>query len=316
MRNTFIVIFLLFVSCCLVAENFWLAAVYQNGRWGFINQKNSLVIPCLYNDTGDFHDGLCAVKNGDYWGYVDTHKQLVIYPAYTYADSFSEGVAPVKTQQTDKYGYINTEGKWVIPQKFQRAFPFSEGVAVVQDTINQPPWVLVNYINHEGKIVNPTPYTRGGSFKEGKAFVGIDDSTLYCVDKNFKVLFTVSDAFDTSCSSYSEGLSAVEKGIEDWEYDDYYYTSWFIDDKGQIAIDQDTEYVQSFSEGMAGLSSYGKTKFINHDGQEIFTIEFGDPAPFHGGMSLCRQDYKYGFIDKTGKFVIKPQYDNARSFSR
>jgi hypothetical protein len=37
--------------------------------------------------------------------------------------------------------------------------------------------------------------------------------------------------------------------------------------------------------------------------------------PAASGLYPVKQDGKYGFIDKTGKIIINPQFNNARSFS-
>ena len=44
-------------------------------------------------------------------------------------------------------------------------------------------------------------------------------------------------------------------------------------------------------------------------------VEVQDISDFHNGLAYVRINGKYGYIDKTGKFVIKPQYSYAQRFS-
>ena len=39
-----------------------LACVNLNGKWGFINPQNQIVIPVIYDEVDDFYDGLAGVK--------------------------------------------------------------------------------------------------------------------------------------------------------------------------------------------------------------------------------------------------------------
>ncbi|MBU1720411.1 MAG: WG repeat-containing protein, partial [Bacteroidetes bacterium] len=43
----------------------------RDGKWGYVNVKDSLVIPAIYDDAKPFSDGLGSVKKGDRYGFVD-----------------------------------------------------------------------------------------------------------------------------------------------------------------------------------------------------------------------------------------------------
>ena len=56
------------------AKNFHegLAAVSENGKWGFIDKKGKVVIDFQFDEVGDFSEGLARVRNkDDKWGYID-----------------------------------------------------------------------------------------------------------------------------------------------------------------------------------------------------------------------------------------------------
>lgn len=61
-----------------------------------------------------------------------------ISPRYEAAQTFSEGMAAVK--KNGKWGYINTDGKEVIPFQYDLAFQFNEGLAIVGKLANTEKW--------------------------------------------------------------------------------------------------------------------------------------------------------------------------------
>ena len=43
-------------------------------------------------------------------------------------------------------------------------------------------------------------------------------------------------------------------------------------------------------------------------------FNFDDGFEFHEGLAIVLVDGKFGFIDKTGKFVIEPKFDDFHSY--
>ena len=63
----------------------------------------------------------------------------------------------------------------------------------------------------------------------------------------------------------------------------------------------------------------GKTGYIDKTGKIVVDPQFervyGMDGCFHEGLALVSLDRKYGYIDRTGKLVINTQFDDARPFS-
>ncbi len=55
--------------------------------------------------------------------------------------------------------------------------------------------------------------------------------------------------------------------------------------------------------------------FIDKSDKMVIPAKFDDAESFSEGLALVSSDYKYGYIDKTGSFVIPAQYKLAKSFS-
>lgn len=55
--------------------------------------------------------------------------------------------------------------------------------------------------------------------------------------------------------------------------------------------------------------------YIDKTGRFVIAPTFTEAGDFHNGLARVKVGNKYGFIDKTGKIVIKPQFKNVSSFS-
>ena len=95
------------------------AAVQKDGKWGFVDEAGQCVIPCQYDEVGDFSEGLAAVKDADHngkgeqWAYIDTKGEI----------------------QIDFYPYEATEGRRVLAGEFHDGMAFvSKGLYCIMDT--------------------------------------------------------------------------------------------------------------------------------------------------------------------------------------
>lgn len=71
-----------------------------------------------------------------------------------------------------------------------------------------------------------------------------------------------------------------------------------------------------FSEGLAKVVVDGKAGFINRVGKIVVRPQFNDVGRFSEKLARFEiSDGKWGFIDQQGKVVIKPGYDWALDFS-
>lgn len=73
-----------------------LCAVCVNGKWGYIDQSEQMVIECSYEDARSFTNGYAAVMKNGIWGYIDRDNYMTISPVFDDAGLMTEsGVAPV-----------------------------------------------------------------------------------------------------------------------------------------------------------------------------------------------------------------------------
>ncbi len=107
-----------------------LAWVYVGGKFGYIGTNGKMKIDALFNDAGDFIDGLARVKSGTQEYFINT-KGDQKSDSYEKVRDFCEGLAAVK--KNNKWGYINSKGEVVIPTRYDHVTDFYCGYALVQN---------------------------------------------------------------------------------------------------------------------------------------------------------------------------------------
>ena len=152
-------------------------------KYGFIDLKGNLVIPCIYEEADDFSEGLCAVynvkENYTLLGFIDnkgnniipimyegceTKRKYVRWPRY-----FKDGYIDVRKYINNKeYGtLIGKDGKPLpgFSWKYDRVYCFSENKARF---INKDKWGFL-YIN--GQVAVPAKYDYVSDYHNGYASV-------------------------------------------------------------------------------------------------------------------------------------------------
>ena len=111
-------------------------------------------------------------------------------------------------------------------------------------------------------------------------------------------------------SLFHEGLCGVKKG-----------PLWgFINESGENVISFRYGDVDGFYDGVwrvQSLSVMGDPRWglIDKSGNELIGTVFEKIGIFHEGFAyIATSNYKYGYIDKTGKYVIPFEFDYARDF--
>jgi WG containing repeat len=173
------------VPACSVRETIWgirsrtadpLFGFVRNGSIGYIEVAGRIVVepklPTGDRFSGEFHEGLLAIKYGGSTFYVDTSGRTVFTADAWLAFDFSEGLAPAsRFAGFPRWGFIDHTGKFAIPAQYYWVDPFSEGLArvAVASEVGS-----TGYIDKSGQFFIPPDLTYGGSFSEGRAAVIID----------------------------------------------------------------------------------------------------------------------------------------------
>ncbi len=190
----------------------------------------------------------------------------------------TDTMIPVK-DFTGKYGYIDSTGNFIIPSKFDKADYFHEGLALVEIDKKQA------FINRKGEIAIQ---------------ITIPEKTAVEIRGGFN-------------SGLAMGYRNVYSG--DYSKKGYFY----IDHTGKEVLffpennTTDKSYVcWPFSEGFARVEKIPDIMgYINTKGEWLVEPTFKKALDFMNGMAMVMypNTNKFGYIDTTGKPVIRPFAD-------
>jgi hypothetical protein len=199
---------------------------------------------------------------------------------------FSEGLCKFAERTTEvRAGYIDRLGRKVIPAKFADAHDFHEGRAAVQISGAGPKssWKW-GFIDHSGKMVIDAQYCFVDDFSDGLALVRLEpQGPVGYINVSGK--FVIAPTLSTG-GKFSEDLAGVKEG--------------YIDKSGQLKIFSNRGGGHPFSCGLA-------VREVNSLSHRFYGIA-------KDGL-VFPDNRMFGYIDRTGRFVILPHFLNCRDFS-
>ncbi len=224
-------------------------------------------------------------ENGK-WGFINEKGITLIPFVYEFAGIFSEGLAGVK--QNEKCGYINEKGANIIPFMFETANPFSEGMAAVMQNGKY------GFIDKKGQMIVKPEFEYAEAFTNGQAYVYKDKTSQY-INKTGEFIVPVTD----NPADFVDGLAPMEK---DGRYG-------YVNTSGKFVIEPVFFKANRFYQGRAEVQFDEKTyAFIDKKGNILFKTAYMPWSKFYEGLACVLIDQKIGFIDTTGKLVIKNIY--------
>lgn len=278
-----------------------------------------LVSPTWRNATS-FHDDLAYVSNGQVGEYINTQgKTAFMVSGYERCYPFSEKLARVARKGSSgalEYAFIDQTGQQVFGM-FRKAEDFSGGYALIDGGTAE-----ATYINSQNRSYYQELAQYAKSFADGMAAVQVKGKWGYMQNNGKVVLEPIWDDADT----FSEGYAKVGKrknGIMQYGY---------IDTMGRVVVAlQNADIAFPVSNGLALIKQNGTWIYYNMQGKAVLkmnAIKY-DCQPFREGLAAVGVGVRgldqnanevfvgsYGLIDKQGKMVVSPRWQNALSPSQ
>jgi hypothetical protein len=223
-----------------------------------------------------------AVQKDKYepFGFVSQRGELVI--PTTLEDifyGFQESLAPV--EQNGKWGFIDTSGNWRIPPQFFGVRLFSEGLASVRIDSKY------GFIDTSGKWVIEPQFGEVGSFDAGVASVELDDN-WGAIDKTGK--WVIPATFPTIINRQNVRFQPDE----------------FIQAMQKIRPNRYSK--KDYDNGTdRGLRRMRKRAHREHE---------RDTKAALAGYKIIYENNQYGIQNKTGKWIIQPQFDEVHPYGK
>lgn len=283
-----------------------LYVIWRDGKYGFIDSTGKEIIKAVYDGAGsDYVHGQSVYvidRSKGIQVYYDANGNELFECQINQCSYLSEGMAVYeqKVMQSDgtyvkRYGYVNDKGRQVVEPVFHRASHFKEGLARVNMG------KAGGYIDKNGAQAIPLRFSSTTDFSEGLAVVQLTVRGKYAyIDKLGKVVIPARFAY---AGPFSDGAAVVNVNGK------YGY----IDRMGKYILTPQFTAAQPFSEGLAFVERNGKSFYIDKQGKKkILNLTAG--GRFVDGLAPASTGQKYGFINKTGKFVVKADLEWADSF--
>jgi len=281
-------------------EHEYLYPARQDGKWGFIDQSGDFVIEPTYTARpGKFSQGLTSITVKGKIGFIDTSGKVVIEPKLNWAQAFGDGLAPARSGIFA--GFIDRQGKWHLRGRYGTFHKMINGAAVVKDAAGR----RYQLIDREGKELLPSHF-QGVKWTGTWPVVVLHDGEWYFVGK---------DGSRGMGGTYKEmipskqGLTFASRDRRTWK---------LLNAQRQVVVDGlEFRAAQPFSEGAAAVRRGVRWQFIDRTGRPLFEQDFRrliEPGFVEGLAGVYNDQYKLGFIDKAGKWVIEPAYEEGEAF--
>ena len=196
---------------------------------------------------------------------------------------------------TVKRGYIDKSGKVIASPANDRVFSAGEkGILLSKDG-------RYGWVNREGTYIAHTIYT--GLLPDE------EDGVLLAKDENKKWgLISMADGHEILPFSYKE-IRSLGSGYFGYKEKD----KWGIAGKDGARLTAPLYLaVSKAGEGLLPVKTKNGWTFITPAGTEAFPHEdtFSDVTPFSYGLAGVKVKGKWGLIDKTGTYVMRPAYED------
>jgi len=294
------------------------AVQLDDGAWVLMREDGKILTSERYCGGDEYSDGLirfelCGSDGPNRSTYLTPEGRKLLSVGWPSAAGFSEGLAAVENDK-GLWGYMNKQGEVVVAPQFEEATPFSEGLAAVEV---DGKW---RYIDTKGATVLAPRPKRGEvffayEFKSGVALilVEVDDGETPdlkgVIDHSGRWIVNLTPAI---AGEFGNGLAP------------FWFESnrkmGFIDPAGRTVIKPyfTGNALLPFEEGLAAVYVGERpgmhAGFIDRHGRWVIPPTFDDANDFCGGLATVRVKDLWGFVDNKGRMAIAPKYDHAESF--
>lgn len=281
-------------------------------RWGFLDRKGEVAIKADFASVSNFKDDVSVVRlnhDGGKWTYINLDGSQATKSTFDHCEPFSEGLAVVT--MNGKMGCINRIGNLVIQPNYDVIYPASNGKVVCgigtgRDGADQ----TCDYYDTKGQKISSKKFAAITLKNYKPPLWGKNDCGAGQPEEivNRKLSTFVSPAYSEGRSiGQADGKFCIEQQFDARAFAGFY--DYIFPVQGG--------YFVAYNDAEGGKFDYRGGKPEEGDGiWDSKVFRFFDAAPFSDGMGLVQEtkDGPFGYVDKTGKFVIKPTYNAARSF--
>jgi hypothetical protein len=266
--------------------------VLTGGKWGYINSNGLVRIEGKYDFAEYFYEGLAVVSKKGKMGYINKRGDEVVPIFFDEAENFHNNFGIV--HEGGKTGAVNRNGNMIVPLKYDDMGDFSEDKAAV--FIGD----LCGYVSSAGDEIIPPRFNICGDFVSNSAICEWNDQ-YGLIDATGTALIPFE--FDLMIDAGNELIEVKKDGL----------TTLYRRD-GRRVLPLIYEEIGDFHEGKAVVILKGKAGYIREDGSLITGLNYDwwqgilSHGNFTEGYAVVMSNQKFGLIDTTGSWMIRPRY--------
>lgn len=323
--------------------------ILKGAKWGFLNKRGEEILLPVYDEIGEFEEGVTYVLKGKKYGLIDEHAKFLLEPKYVAVGKFDQfghcwfavgGKVNKKTGRLSnaRYGVVNRDGDIIIPAKYATLGYFyryrTKGGAGMVDCNATLSNKYSSYALQRplSRLYDPSHYywaelaslqnrQAADSLKnacENLEFL-IDGNYLFCgkTQSRFGVMDTHGDVlvperkFDqVFCPS--GGVALVSKFRKKKDEQGYYNV-----ESGYLKTFSDDEQLFSYVDGLGKVQNKKNRSayFVDRSGNRVTDV-YRMAFNFEDGLCIVQDEAsgKFGVIGTDGKDVLPFEYDNVKTY--
>lgn len=290
-------------------------------EYDFIDKSGGIINPENFRALNDFSEGLGAVAVDEKCGYINNVGKIVIPLIYSSAGPFQNGFAVVsKDVETEsRYGLIDKNGKEIIPCDFSDVVQRADGfVLVVTGSEGGDDYfgfsdaeVDTKYglYSASGQQITPVIYDDISMFDGNYAIVTKSLEKKLINKTGKEISGPIKDAVVIN------GLAVVQTMEQKMS---------ILNNQGAVICTHD--FILSYPDSafiandggiLVGENSIhgGKCGLMSTSGMPLTPVQYDYIGISKEGYHLVSRDKKYGFLNRTGKEIVKLDYAIADDFN-
>lgn len=283
------------------------AKVMFNNYWGLINAKGKEILTVEYDSISPLSNNHRLIVKSSKCGIVDKQGKIIIpckYDAYMHQDKKGDIFA---FQLNGKWGFVSEKDEIKIQFKYEDLTNIADSVFVGKIK------GLAGLFDYEGNTIIAPEY-------DNIMYRPFDDSKVSYAKKGEKyALINSKNEVVTKCE-YPFGLPYGEYiTMKSFIHDRFCLVRW---ETGEVVIPYGYEELGDYIEGVLYACKNDKFGYINPNNETIIPFKFADAEDFSEGLAMVAvikgyhttwwggrmEKLAYGFIDKTGSFIIQPKF--------
>lgn len=330
-------------------------ATLTNGQEGLLDKKGQWAIPPEYEDVYLIDATQVRVRQEGRCGFLASDGSVVLAPEGVWSiEEFDEGYALVTYKMTfekgssdkERYNFIDESGKLLLSRPIiQNTLERKPSISVPDQRITYAENGLYGFKDLTGEVVVPPTFVNAGRFRDGLAAVTNDKGQIGYVDVTgaLSIPYRTSSyggEFQNGLASFKErnGKSGIIDKTGAWVIRPNYffcsfvekYNAWILrrNDLASLGDDEEDIYFAESDlliKGLVNIMDACPTYVVGQqgdydilvtiDGTKTSWHQFDYIVSFSEGLAPVEEDGVYGYIDTTGNWVFRPQFESARPYS-